>query len=292
MKHAVLILAHNNFSVISCLLEQLDMPEIEIYIHINKKVKYFPKEEWINKLQHAKIHFVKRYKIGYCNYSMVNGVMSLFKEASSTYHDYYHLISGADLLIKKRSEFLKFFEENKGKEFVGFSKSYKEDNVLYRHYFLPLIRNKYKLVGKMFNKFRNILIKIQRISKIKNKKICEYDIKKGTDWYSITHEAVKFIIDNEPKYKQCFYRTYCPTEYLAQTILWNSYFKENIYLSVESDEYEQCVRAIDWYRGSPYTYIIEDKEVLLTSKAIFARKFDENKDLEIVEFLTDYVKDI
>ena len=68
MKHAILILAHNNFSVVSALLKQFDSKEFDIYIHINKKVKEYPREEWEKQTQFAKLYFVRREKIGYCDY--------------------------------------------------------------------------------------------------------------------------------------------------------------------------------------------------------------------------------
>ncbi len=288
MKHAILILAHNNFSVITALLQQLDTEEIDIYIHINKKVKNYPKFEWISQMKYAKLYFVKRFKISYCNYTMVRGVVSLLKESSKRKYDYYHLISGSDLLIKKQKDFLNFFDNNAGKEFVSFCYKYTDDKVKYKNYFISLGRQKSKTLSLTFIYIRRILINIQRKLKIQNKKITCYEVKKGADWYSITHSAVEYLLKEEPKFKKAFYRAYCPTEFFAATILYNSPFKNSFYgLEMENDN-DQCLRHIDWDRGLPYTYTIEDKEILLNSKAMFARKFDENKDMEIVEFLRDY----
>ena len=53
----------------------------------------------------------------------------------------------------------------------------------------------------------------------------------------------------------------------------SSPFKENI---------ENCKRLIDWNRGAPYVFRSDDKERLLTSNDLFARKFDEQIDDQIV----------
>ena len=221
---------------------------------------------------------------------MVKGVKALIEEATKVEHDYYHLISGADLLIKKREEFLKFFEHNKGSEFVGFSNGFKEDRVKYKNYFIRYSRQKSRFLSIVFAKIRKFLILLQKKLKISNLRIKEYDVKKGTDWFSITHDAALHLLEEEPKFKKAFYRSYCPTEFFAQTILWNSRFKNALYMPEQNDEIYQCLRYIDWKRGSPYVYTINDKQELLDAKEfMFARKFDEKKDMEIVNFLKEYV---
>ena len=67
----------------------------------------------------------------------------------------------------------------------------------------------------------------------------------------------------------------CADEVYKQTIIWNSKYKENI----SEDE----IRLIDWERGKPYTFKMEDYNELAGSKMLFARKFDENVDNDIIE---------
>ena len=42
MKHAWLVIAHNEFEILQMLLDALDHPEADIYVHIDKKVKEMP----------------------------------------------------------------------------------------------------------------------------------------------------------------------------------------------------------------------------------------------------------
>lgn len=280
MKHAFLILAHNNFEVIKSLLHQLDDEDFDIYIHINARVKLFPKSELENSVTKARLFFVERFPIGYCDYSMVDGVKSLMKTASEIYHDYYHLISGADMMIKTRKEFKEFFEKNQGMEFVGFSQDYQEDRVKYRNYFVAKCRQKSHWKSVFFIKLRKLLIELQK--KVHFVNHVSYEVKKGPDWYSITHEALVYILEEEPAFMKCFYRSYCPTEFLAQTILWNSPFKKKLYKIESKNENVACVRLIDWERGKPYIYKISDRIEIEKSAAMFARKFDEKTDMQIV----------
>lgn len=50
------------------------------------------------------------------------------------------------------------------------------------------------------------------------------------------------------------------------------------------------LRFIDWYRGDPYTFTSDDYSQLVASDQLFARKLDENVDLNIVKMLLEYVK--
>ena len=42
MKHAWLVIAHNEFEILQMLIDALDHPESDIYVHIDKKVKELP----------------------------------------------------------------------------------------------------------------------------------------------------------------------------------------------------------------------------------------------------------
>lgn len=284
MKHAFLILAHNNFEVIKALLHQLDDEDFEIYIHINAKTSWFPQKEFEISVGKAELHFVERVAVGYCDYSMVEGVKSLLKSASDSRHDYYHLISGADLMIKSREEFKHFFDEHKGKEFVAFSKSYEEDRIKYRNYFVAKCRQESRSKSMFYIKLRKFLISIQKALCMKNH--IPYEVKKGADWYSLSHDAVLHLLREEPEFKKYFYYSYCPTEFFAQTLLWNSAkFRGRLYGVNSFDETIECAREIDWKRGSPYVYRLSDYGELMKSPAMFARKFDESTDIQIVKKL-------
>ena len=52
-------------------------------------------------------------------YSLVKGELLLLEYAHNTdKFDYYHLLSGQDMILRPMREINQFFEENSGKEFV------------------------------------------------------------------------------------------------------------------------------------------------------------------------------
>ena len=50
------------------------------------------------------------------------------------------------------------------------------------------------------------------------------------------------------------------------------------------------MHKVDWNRGNPYIYRIDDYDELIHSKCMFARKFDSNVDKKIIDKLYSYVK--
>lgn len=281
MKHAYLILAHNNFYTLKVLLKLLDNENNDIYIHIDKKTRNVPKEEILSVVQKSNLHWVTPIKTYWGHSSLVNAELKLIKTAIlNGEYEYLHLISGVDLPLKKQSEIHKFFEDNKGKEFVGFSnlKNNYEDRVKY-YYWLQ----KYEKNSKIIAKLQEILTKFQKILKVNRLKNSNINIQKGCQWVSITGDFAKYIIKQEKWIQKFFANTNCSDELLMQTILINSPFAKNIYN--KNDEYKSCLREIDWERGSPYVWKKEDKDILLSSNNIFARKFDENVDKEIMKII-------
>lgn len=281
MKHAYLILAHNNFYTLKVLLKLLDNENNDIYIHIDKKTRNVPKEEILSVVQKSNLHWVTPIKTYWGHLSLVNAELKLIKTAIlNGEYEYLHLISGVDLPLKKQSEIHKFFEDNKGKEFVGFSnfKNNYEDRVKY-YYWLQ----KYEKNSKITAKLQEILTKFQKILKVNRLKNSNINIQKGCQWVSITGDFAKYIIKQEKWIQKFFANTNCSDELLMQTILINSPFAKNIYN--KNDEYKSCLREIDWERGSPYVWKKEDKDILLSSNNIFARKFDENVDKEIMKII-------
>ena len=102
-----------------------------------------------------------------------------------------------------------------------------------------------------------------------------YELKKGQQWFSITNYCVKYILSNKNLIREMFKYSACPDEHFIQTLIYNSKFKNNI-------SYDTCLREIDWNRGCPYVFKLEDYDFLMKSENLFARKFDSNQDRNII----------
>ena len=82
--------------------------------------------------------------------------------------------------------------------------------------------------------------------------------------------------------------TRCCDEVFLQTLLYNSSYSLNMYFDEDSKRYYN-MRYVDFQRGNPYVFRIDDKGLLNSRKEIFARKFDYVIDKDIIFNLRDRI---
>ncbi len=121
MRHAYLIIAHNQFELLNLMLRCLDDENNDFYIHIDAKVKSFNKETIIKGIKRSKIFFTERINVSWGAFSIIECELNLLKLAINGNYGYYHLLSGVDLPIKSKDKISEFFEANNGTEFVHFA---------------------------------------------------------------------------------------------------------------------------------------------------------------------------
>lgn len=219
-------------------------------------------------------------------YSQICVELALLSEATKKPHSYYHLISGVDFPLKSQADIHQFFDDNAGKEYISFDQCKErmeefKDRIRYYHWLQDKIgRNRGKLVAIMY-KLEDASLRMQHVLKVDRLKRCPYEIKKGANWFSITHDLAVYLL-SQKNIKKYFGNSLCADELVVQTLAYASPYRDNI----TGDN----LRFIDWYRGDPYTFTSDDYSQLVASDQLFARKFDENVDLNIVKMLLEYVK--
>ena len=122
------------------------------------------------------------------------------------------------------------------------------------------------------------MFRVNRVKKL------DWTIKYGSNWVSITDDLVAEIIKQKDKVQKVFSCTNCADELFVQTVAYNCGFKNKIYTS-ECGMAEN-VRFIDWSRGkngNPYTFRNQDEELLMKNSNLFARKFSEIVDSDIIQ---------
>ena len=121
-----------------------------------------------------------------------------------------------------------------------------------------------------------MLLIIQKLIHYRRKH--EIDFRKGSQWFSITHDFCQYLVKEKDFVLNRFKYTLCPDEIFVQTVLWNSPFKSNIYCL---DDDNGNMRLIDWERGAPYVWQNQNAEELIHSDKLFARKFSSDQ-MEII----------
>ena len=274
MKHAYLIMAHNEPSVLRFLLEALDYETNHIFIHIDSKADLSQFGDISKICKRAQCNVLnKRIDVCWGGFSIVRCELLLYKTAYNTGHfDYYHLLSGTTLPIKPHSEINRVFENNKGKEFIGFydrTKEHIEERVKYYYFNDGKFPRKFKRLSGWFN---HISLTAQRLIHVDRS--VGIDWKKGSEWCSLSSSCVELIISKEHWIKKHFKYAFCGDEIYKQTIIWNSNFKNSIFQKVDitkSNLVEISFTGID----KSHPTIIQKKDInkLLSSVCLFSRKF-------------------
>ena len=116
MKHAYLILVHNDFEILGQLIRAIDDERNDIYIHFDRKVAHCPD---CRTLHAGLMVLTERIDVRWGDVSVVRAEYALFDAAyRHGGYRYYHLLSGVDMPLKSQDYIHRFFEDNDGKEFI------------------------------------------------------------------------------------------------------------------------------------------------------------------------------
>lgn len=284
--HAYLIQAHGNFHQLAILLKALDDERNDIFVHVDAKCGAFPQKELEDACKKSGLTFTRRIKVNWGGPSQIWSELILLEEAALAGHyEYYHLLSGADLPIRSQTEIHGFFNANSGKEFVAFWKLKKTTPS--RFLFSPLCE-----YGSIFwcNVINNIFKGVQIALKVN--RFPDIDYRYGPNWFSITDELARFVIGRRDWIRQVFAHTCNCDEVFLQTLIWNSPFKERLYLAEEFPHSETNManaRFVDWTRGPsvrhPWIFTDDDFDLLKSQPHMFARKFDERTNPGIIKLI-------
>lgn len=283
-KHAYLILAHKNPLQLKQLLSLLDDERNDIYVHIDKKAPFSGKELEGCCLKSNVEFLQRRIRVTWGGVSIIRAEMALLEAATRTEHAYYHLISGLDLPIKPQHVIHDFFDANPGKEFLDLWEMQEHTKNRVKYYTLFPEGNHFFLTNWLNHAGKFVL---RSLGVEMNKGI---EFRQGSQWFSITHDFAKYIVDSAAWIDKVFSHSCICDEIFIPTLLWRSPYKDNLYKCAPSVGHENTcanMRHIDWARGSsirhPWTYTIQDFDLLKSSPGLWARKFDESVDAAIID---------
>lgn len=272
MTIAYLILAHNNPSQLQRLVQKLSNSQTDIYIHIDAKGKL---ADFMPIAALSNVYFVtKREKVYWGAYSIVQATVNGFEQmlTSGKRYDYITLLSGQDYPLKSNTAIIDFFKANPNKAFMEF---YSVNDIWQEA--IPRL-NKYYLTNYPFAGSTKLETLLNMVLP-KRQPPKDLVFVGRSQWFSITLEHVKYIVTTlgtNHKLRRYFTFAWGSDEFVFQSLLYNSPFKEQMV--------NDNLRYIDWSAGgaSPKTFTIADADTLLQSDKLFARKFNEATDVEIL----------
>ena len=285
-RHAYLILAHKNFGQLRKLAGLLDDPRNDIYVHVDRKSASSP-EEWLRgACKYSRLSLISpRISVSWGGVSIMRTELALLKAATQAGHyDYYHLLSGMDLPIKDQDTIHDFFDRHSGTEFINYWNFKKTTASRFHYYTLFPEGAGHFLTNLANNIFKGLQMAVgYRINR-------DVDFRFASQWFSITDALARYVLSREEWLERVFRHTNTCDEIFLATLVWNSPFRERLYVKEPVDEHivnESNMRFIDWTRGDsirhPWTFRSDDWDLLMSVPHFWARKFDENVDSGIID---------
>lgn len=289
MNQAVIILAHNDVGQLIHLAKYFSK-NCDLYIHIDKKA-IITDEELMNLKSLPQVKCVyQRYSVHWGGFSILRTQMFMLKEAYQRSNARtFHVISGHDYPIKPLSYFLNYFERNKDKDFIGFSRVRPVGTDLesyYRfQYFFP-----YDYVNsreELFHK-TSIWIRTQRKLHINRGLPSQFDkLYCGSQWFSLTRQTLRTVI-MYTKEHSAFYRrlkfTFAPEETYFLTVILNLCGFKNVV--------NKNLRFIRWHQengNSPANLSLEHFHLIAEADDFFARKIVEPFSKKLIPLIDKYL---
>lgn len=302
-----IIQAHKNPLQLKRLIEKLNTSNSFFFIHIDLKSKISAFKTHINL---KNVTFIeKRVNCIWADYSQVTVTLNLIEEVLKSGNGGYVLfLSGQDYPIKSNNEIDTYLKNNSEYDFINFdSKTQpvsKRDGHFYSrltHYKINLSdqRNDFVFVSpthsfssSIFSYIKPLLKKtislkdLKIFSKKREASFCNNNHFRGSNWWGMRVESIKKIFDFYTQNKQAldtYYRyTFCPDEQFFQTVY---------QITNDITQTKEYLHYINWNgNGKEEVPIIlktpyYDELISLPENYLFARKFDINKDSEIINLL-------
>jgi len=288
-RHAYLILAHACPGQLRILLELLDDPRNDLYVHLDAKAPFGP-EALEACCRHAGVHFISpRLPVSWGGVSIMRATLALLKAAVPGHYDYYHLLSGQDLPIKSQDEIHAYFDARPGREFLSLWPDDPARARRFRYYAVfPEGRGSF-LLNLINNLVKGVLIALHlRINR-------QVDFRMASQWFSISDGFAAYVLSREAWLEDVFRHTTTCDEVFIPTLLMASPFRDGLYdasvhlerIQSPDPEHPGNLRLIDWTRGEsvrhPWVFRAADWEMLQATPCFWARKFDERVDAEIID---------
>lgn len=288
MKKAYIIMVHKNPLQVCRLVSRLNDGFSDFFIHIDKTAAIAPFE--IIKEISQVVQFVERADSKWGGFGFVQASLNGLKAVrdSNKHFDRIFLLSGQDYPIKSNDYINDFLEKYPKSVFIEYFPipdyqkwKGKDRGGLYRvdKFYFGLKWHEI-LQSKAINFLSAYIPFLRRKTPNGMKPFA------GSAWWSVDLYAINYILDydkNHPEYRAFHQSTFVPDELFMQMIVGNS--KDEVLLkSLENDNRRLTI----WENAAaahPNTLKANDFAAIQVSDQLFARKFDEKADTEILDLI-------
>jgi hypothetical protein len=281
MKIAHLILAHKNPAQLERMLNAMDHPQFDFFIHLDRKTDI---SAFIYLEKRKNVFFVsKRASVRWACYSLVQAQLNGLEEIlSRKEYDYINVMSAQDFPLYSPETIYRYFIEHSGTEFIS-AKTFSEEKEWWTeamHRIKGYHFQNWRIPGKYRLQFLVNKILPER------KYPLDHVIVGRSQWFSITEGCAVYIIEflkQHPEVEKFFKYVWGADEFIFSTIVFNSAFRDKI---------SDTLMYTDWSERKPNPKILTSKDynALVASGKLFARKFDIDVDANIFTMLEDRLR--
>lgn len=301
MKVAILLMVHKNVNQINRLLNTLNHPNCDIFIHIDKKSN-------ISKLDFEKNSNIyvldRRFDIVLFSFQMIKATLALIEYANSKNdYDYFILMSGQDYLLIPLGEIIRKLEVNYPKSYIDVTPWHKGNwvcNSFARANCFKMLRGKNNIkASHISNKYIRFIYKsltvlpfkmMSYLRKSPYKVLQRYGVSMygGSQWWILSRINMKDILAYYKKLNKEVAKALeyvgSPDETFFQTCLMNTEHTNFIDVNKWNETKQNCMTfTIFSKNGHPINLYSEKFETIKESGKWIARKFDIQKEQKILD---------
>jgi len=278
MRFACLIVTYTSAELTIRMIKKLDNGDFDFYIHLDKKVDINTHKALFDM---PNVIFIKdRIDVKWAGYTVVQASFNGLREirASGKKYEFINLLSGQDYPLKSADYISKFLSTQVGKQLI----KHWDFETEWDEAFARI--HKYHFTDKAF-KGRYLLQRIiNSIVKRKPPTDLRFYGTSSTFW-TLTPECAYYVmeyIEARPKFERFLKFTWGSDEFIFQTIIMNSHWKEQVH----NNNY----RYIDWSGGGSHPKLLttEDYEKIIVTDNILGRKFNMDVDAHVLDLIDEH----
>jgi hypothetical protein len=277
MRVAFLILAHKTPKQLERLIQAMDHPAFDYYIHVDKKAAAEP-FAYLSKMDRVFL-LHNTIKVFWGRYSLVqatlNGIAEILTRGE---YDYIHVMSAQDFPIKPAGYIYQYFCDRKGTEFITCLREsdqhewWKDAAIhTWRYNF-----HNWRVPGKY-----RLQVLVNKLLPAPRYPIPGHEVVGHSNWFTLTGRSARYLLDfleRNPRVVRFFKFVWGADELIFSTVIFNSPYRDRI---------EENLVYIDWSEkvANPKMLGAQDFPALMASDKLFARKFDIGVDESVVGML-------
>lgn len=289
MLHAILIMAHKDAAHVYRIAKHFSM-DCDVYVHFDRRNELDEADlTALHSLPQVK-KVLRTHAVNWGGTSVLECELNLLEVAvNNSNARYFHLISGQDYPIRSLNDFLKYFEDNDGIEFLQYThlphKRWEDNSYRRFEYYYP-----YDWAEGHENPRRWVMERVREQMRLGLKRPLptEFDhLYGGSQWFSITRTAAETLLNythTQPSLYRRMWMTFAPEESYVATVLLNLTDKENVRST--------NLRYIRWHYENgnrPANLGSEHFADLVRCNCFFARKFERGVSEKLLNSIDTYL---